>query len=383
MYSKILIFCVLFLSAAYGQRSGSNITVARTIPFASKILDEERPIDVYLPPRYNLTSERYPVIILLDGEQHFLHTIGSARFLAGVGRIPQMIVVGIPNTDRNRDFTPTKSLEVPTSGGAEKFIAFLRNELLPNIDQNFRTVPFRILIGHSLCGMFTLYQLLKHGDLFQGYIAISPYLMYNDFFLLKMIERRDNIPYYPGNRFLYLSIGNEPGYEEALIRLQKQLPVSSSKGLSWKLQHYPDEYHDSSPLRAVPDGLSYIFNKWPIPDSLTRGGLDSVIAHYERFSTHYGYEQTVPETQLNILAYQTVADGPIAEALRMFRYNVELYPESPNVYDSLGEGLEAAGLLAEAAEQYRIAIEKGRKQSDGNLPAYEEHLRRILEKIDQ
>ncbi len=383
MYTKILIFLIFFLGVAFAQRSGSNITVARTIPFASKILNEERPIDIYLPPRYNLTNERYPVIILLDGEQHFLHTIGSAGFLAGVGRIPQMIVVGIPNTDRNRDFTPTRSLEYPTSGGAEKFIAFLRNELLPNIDQNFRTAPFRILIGHSLSGMFTLYQLLKHGDLFQGYVAISPYLMYNDFFLLKMVERKDNIPFYPGNRFLFITVGNEPEYMEPLGSLEKQLPTSSSSNLTWQIKHYPEAYHDSSPLQAIPDGLSFIFNDWPVPETLARKSLDSVITHYERFTERYGYEQPVPETQLNILAYQTIANGPIAEALRMFRYNVELYPESPNVYDSLGEGLEAAGLLAEAAEQYRIAIEKGRKASDGNLPAYEEHLRRILERIDQ
>ena len=383
MIRKILVAVLIVSGCLHGQTSGSNITVARTIPFNSKILNEERPIDIYLPPRYHLTSERYPVVILLDGERHFLHTIGSAGFLAGVGRIPHMIVVGIPNTDRNRDFTPTVSPELPTSGGAEKFIAFLRNELLPNLDQNFRTVPFRILVGHSLCGMFTLYQLFKHGDLFQGYISISPYLSYNDDFLLKMTGRKNGIPYYPGNRFLYLATGKEPDAAELLAGLQAQLPAPDTDNLYWKIQHYPEEYHDSTPLRAIPDGFSFIFDDWPIPDSLYTGGLDSVIAHYERFSSRYGYVQPVPETQLNIMAYQKIADGPIAEALRMFRYNVDLYPDSPNVYDSLGEGLEAAGLLAEAAEQYRIAIEKGRRQSDGNLPFYEQHLKRVLEQMDQ
>jgi len=383
MFFRIISFLFIILSLAFSQRAGSNISIGRSLIIPSKTLNEERSVDIYLPPRYNITNERYPVVVLLDGSQHYLHTIGSASFLAGIGRIPHMIIAGIPNTDRNRDFTPTKSPQFPTSGGAEKFISFMRNELLPYLDRNFRTAPFRILIGHSLCGMFTLYQLHKHGDLFQGYIAISPYVMYNDFFLLKMIERKDSLPFYPGNRFLYITVGDEPEYMEALERLKRQLPSSSSQSLTWHIKHYSEEYHNSLPLLAIPDGLSYIFNDWPIPDSLSNQGLDAIIAHYEKFSERHGYSQTVPETQLNILAYRTITDGPIAEALRMFRYNVELYPESPNVYDSLGEGLEAAGLLAEAAEQYRIAIEKGGKQSDGNLPVYEEHLKRVLEKIGQ
>jgi predicted alpha/beta superfamily hydrolase len=378
------IFLLLFLTTnlTFGQRPGSNITIGRTIQLPSKILNEERQLDIYLPPRYNLTNARYPVVILLDGEQNFLHTVGSSNFLAGTGDLPQLIIVGIPNTNRNRDFTPTATAQNPSGGGAEKFISFMRNELLPNIDHNFRTVPFRILIGNSLCGMFTLYQLVRHGDLFQGYIVISPYLRYDNFLLLNMI-RENNIPFYPGHRFLYLAAGPEPANQGSIEDLTGQLKKISPENLIWNFQEDTSGTINSLPLNAVPAGLSFIFNRWPVPESTIESNLDSLTVHFERYSKFYGYNQPVPEDYLNNFAYQIMAEGQIAEALRMFRFNVTNYPDSPNVYDSLGEGLETAGLLAEAAEQYRIAIEKGNGGSDSNLPAYEEHLKRVMEKIDQ
>ena len=378
------IFLILILTAGvcFGQRPGSAITIGRTILLSSKILNEERQLDIYLPPRYNLTNARYPVVILLDGEQNFLHTVGSSNFLARTGDLPQLIIVGIPNTNRNRDFTPTATAQNPAGGGAEKFISFMRNELLPNIDRNFRTVPFRILIGNSLCGMFTLYQLIRHGDLFQGYIAISPYLRYDNFLLLKMIDEK-NIPFYPGRRFLYLTAGPEPADGGSMQQLIGQLKKTAPENLLWNYQENTSGTSNTLPLTAVPAGLSSIFSRWPVPESIAETNLDSLTVQFEKYSRFYGYNQPIPEDYLNNIAYQAMADGQIAEALRMFRFNAANYPDSPNVYDSLGEGLETAGLLAEAAEQYRIAIEKGKGGSDSNLPAYEEHLKRVMEKIDQ
>ncbi len=83
------------------------------------------------------------------------------------------MVVGIANIDRNRDFTP-EVIEGLPSGGADRFLDFIESELMPFVDENFRTAPHRTLIGHSLGGSLVVYALVERPDLFQAAIAISP-----------------------------------------------------------------------------------------------------------------------------------------------------------------------------------------------------------------
>jgi predicted alpha/beta superfamily hydrolase len=124
-------------------------------------LGEERQIMVYLPDGYDQTTTKYPVLYLLDGRTHFQHASSTVQFLSRNGRIPQMIVVAIVNVDRTRDFTPTNMENRPKSGGAKKFIKFIQDELFPYIEGNYRTLPYRLLEGHSLGGMFSIHVLFK------------------------------------------------------------------------------------------------------------------------------------------------------------------------------------------------------------------------------
>ena len=67
----------------------------------------------------------------------------------------------------------------------------------------------------------------------------------------------------------------------------------------------------------------------------------------------------------------------IDQAIAFFERNVELYPESANVYDSLGEGLEAAGKYDSAARSFQKAIEVAIRNNDGSLPSFRQHLDRV------
>ena len=96
---------------------------------------------------------------------------------------PEMIVVGIPNTDRTRDLTPTHVNADPpfmdsnftkTSGGGEKFIEFIEKEVMPHIDSAYPTEPYKILIGHSFGGLTAMNTLIHHTTLFNAYIVIDP-----------------------------------------------------------------------------------------------------------------------------------------------------------------------------------------------------------------
>src|SRR5690349_19701682 len=139
---------VLLLAACNHPKTDNNnsITIGRIDSLHSKILGEERKIWVYVPDGAKDTTRRFPVLYLLDGDAHYSSVVGMIQQLSGINGntiCPDMIVVGIPNTDRTRDLTPTNSLFYPdgskgidlkTSGGGEKFESFLQKELIQHID---------------------------------------------------------------------------------------------------------------------------------------------------------------------------------------------------------------------------------------------------------
>jgi predicted alpha/beta superfamily hydrolase len=104
------------------------------------------------PAGYDGSADRYPVLYLLDGETHFQYTSAMVNFLADDDRMPEMLVVGIDSEDtkhRTHDLTPPSSDETdnrfsPGNGGAEAFLSFIADELVPFIDRSYRTRPYRV-----------------------------------------------------------------------------------------------------------------------------------------------------------------------------------------------------------------------------------------------
>ncbi len=122
-----------------------DIIIGKKYSLTSKILDEERPYWLYLPESYNDTThtpQHYPVLYLLDGDAHFHSASGVVQFMsAGINgniQIPELIVVALPHIDRTKDLSPTHSNVFPdgkesafleTSGGGDRFLQFIREEL--------------------------------------------------------------------------------------------------------------------------------------------------------------------------------------------------------------------------------------------------------------
>ena len=167
----MLLFITLVPFQIFAQDVGEDVVLGKLIRMESDVLGEERQIMVYLPRGYEQTTTKYPVLYVLDGRTHFQHASSTVNFLSRNGRIPQLIVVAIVNVDRTRDFTPTSMENRPESGGFDKFINYLQDELFPYVEKNYRTSPYRLLEGHSLGGMFSIHVLFKYPKMFQ---ATSP-----------------------------------------------------------------------------------------------------------------------------------------------------------------------------------------------------------------
>lgn len=238
---KILALCitlVLLLQCTKAKDNTLRKTQEKeTIPYAivenvySKNLSEERRLNVYLPPNYKKDSlKKYNTIYLLDGAVHedFPHITGLVQFMNLSQQMPEMIVVGIQNVDRKRDFTyPSKdSLDIkdyPTQGGSAKFINFIKDEVKPFINKNYKTNNHDILIGQSFGGLLATEILLNKHNMFNDYIIVSPSLWWDKFTMLKNsndIIKANNY----SKKSIFLSVGKEhPTMNKVADELAKRL----------------------------------------------------------------------------------------------------------------------------------------------------------------
>jgi len=175
-------------------------------------------------------------MFVLDGTSQDSHTANTVEVLSAINITPEMIIVGIPNSDRNRDLTPHYLYrgfedEDSTKGAGDNFLSFMEKELIPFVDEKYRTTNYKMLAGHSRGGLFALYALLEKPDLFDAYFCYSPAFWREDNLIVKkagsFFNSRDSL-----DTFLYMSLGTnenekmEKGFE-AMVEILKGLNVKS------------------------------------------------------------------------------------------------------------------------------------------------------------
>lgn len=383
---------VLISSAAIAQPPEGTL---KKFSIKSTVLGEERIILVRTPAGYETNKVKYPVLYMTDGDAHMGHTTSTIEFLTQNGRISDLIIVGVTNTDRTRDLTPVRSsnknaageLQFPTSGGADNFLKFFETELIPEIEKEYRTQPYRIFAGHSLGGLFAVHAMITKPGLFNAYVAVSPSLQWENNDELKRVDtwlknqKESKIT-------LFASIGNEPGaIGDAFDRFKDMLSKSNIKGFEWQAERMADEDHGSVVLRSHYFGLRKVYEDWQMPrdpqSGAFAGGLKGADAHYKKLSEKFGYAIPTPEGLLNQLGYQLLFEAKPEEAIAAFKANVERYPASANVYDSLAEAYERGGRIDLAEPLYDKARVLGEQNSDPNAAIYKTNFERAHTKLKE
>ncbi len=232
---RTLLLALLLSASAGAQAPGPRpVTIGSMDSIWSPTLKEYRRFWTYTPPSYRQTTyfpRGYPVLYLLDGDAHFHSVTGLLQILGtgvnGTYVVPEMIVIAIPNTNRTRDLTPTKSMLSPdgttvpgfaVSGGGANFLQFVRSELIPHVDSSFRTEPYRVLVGHSFGGITALSALYTMPDVFNAYVAIDPSLWWDNQSLLKQAKDYFRKPA-AGKRALYVAQANTKSIDETKAAL--------------------------------------------------------------------------------------------------------------------------------------------------------------------
>lgn len=398
-----LVFATLcFQAKAQSQANKKHLIVmGKSDDVFSKILGEKRKVWVHVP-RQASKLKKLPVLYLLDGKQHLKAV--SAMFELDDDFLPPMIIVAIGtyNQHRTRDLTPTADPKRPGSGGGEKFTDFIEKELIPHIERKYPVTSHRTFVGHSLGGLLVVNTLVKRPHLFTNYIAIDPSLYWkNESFLQEALAtlKKDKLT----KKALFVAVANTIRVERpdldiatamndksmatrhlrGVFKFSQQVEAAQCKGLQFTWKYYGDESHNSVTFKSIYDGLRKVF-AWHTPDpAMVRQFIDPATsvqkavnlldAHFARLTTNFGYEFVPSEDFLNNVGYLFLNKKQFKHSEVFFKRNIKFYPESANVYDSLGDCYVAQADYANAlkcfTKAYKISGNKYHKSKIKRLKA--------------
>lgn len=283
------IYGLLFYSV-FCQQLSTQEAVQHTIEIGvrrliqSAILNEERSIFVSLPRSYSHSSVNYPVIYVLDGGSLFHTAVAAAHFLAYnsmVGLIPEAIVVGIANTDRDRDMPVPQ--EFYRSQGPAQYLAFIAKELLPFIGSHYRVNGLNVLVGHSQGALFATYAGIEMPDQFKGVIALdAPMTVIPEVGrgIFGKLIRNSPWKYFSGE-VLY-------GWGAEFGKLKDRSGFKQVK--------IENENHETMPYKGTYDGLRFLFAEHRSTDNVL--SLKNLRTHYSKLSSEWACEYAIPASVL-------------------------------------------------------------------------------------
>lgn len=236
----------------------------------SKHVGQEYKINIFFPKDYEKENKRYPVVYVLDAEYNFGCVAYIARRLIKNGDIPKILLVGIAYDTGYEDFydkrfgdsTPESRIHGHNSGGAEQFTQFIEKELIPFVNQNFRTIPGdRTIVGHSITGFYCCYVLFRHPYLFDRYIIVSPSLWFSNGIVFEYEEA-----FASKNKDMhasaFLSVGEDESQRirEGSINLSSTLSKRGYLHLRFQFSLVEGENHRSLFPFAFSRGLRFVFS---------------------------------------------------------------------------------------------------------------------------
>jgi len=359
-----------------------TLEVGKRFQIQSAILGESRDILVRLPVGYEEGENSYPVIYVLDGNNHFFHASIGAGLLEENDRMPESIIVALPNGDGTRGRDLAREMD--------NFRRFIGEEVFAFVDANYRTSGQKSLFGHSLAGFFTLTMLVDHSDMFDAYIAASPVVQARNSELIAKFEKLfEAKPALKKALYLTLTDAAEEGLAatDALNQLVKLLEEKAPQGLVWRYDFIGAQVHMTTPALTAYQGLSYVFTDYQAPSFVSvdmykaAGGMPAFKERFVKRGAKYGRESQIPQETMRRLAYLHMREGLHDDALTLFSQNQKNFPESPRIYNSLGDGYDAAGMTEDALKAYKKAAALAEAQASPNVNFFKRQVARIEEKL--
>lgn len=336
-----LMILVVFVLPTLAQEDGDPVSIGTYRILQSKVLNEDRMLLVNLPRGYDEATNSYPVLYILYGghpQGYFAEAVHIVDRLNEASRIPDMIIVGVKNTDRYRDCLPINRNGEP--GGADNFLKFFIEELIPFVDKSYRTKNFRILLGPQAGAAFSVYALMENPGLFRVNIATNPFWIRSnrEYMLTKANEffseegSLDN--------FLFMTSNTSDDNDVTMDYLQKfKTLVEKGKKRDFTLMINQLEKRETGIISSpgLKKGLETFFQEYRFPNEIQIDGLEDLKQYYQNLSQNYGYEVDIPEFTLIRQGDKLEERDKLEEAKILYEYVIEKYPHDLNSYARLAD----------------------------------------------
>ena len=251
IYYILLTGLILFTSCSNAVQPNDPIPEHETFTIKSKQIGENRIINIWTPENYKTSSNSLPVMYMADGgiKEDFPHIANTLAKLIKERKIKPIILVGIENTQRRRDLTGFTEVEkdkkiAPVVGGSEKFRAFIKEELFPEINKRYRTTNEKSIIGESASGLFVMETFFLTPEMFDNYIAFDPSLWWNNHHLVRTAkEYLTKLP--PTEKRLWFAGSQATDISPYTKELANILKAENITNLKWKYSDEPKEKHNT------------------------------------------------------------------------------------------------------------------------------------------
>lgn len=365
----LFLFVLIPLAPVAQNNQADALAYGKKITLHSKVLNEDRTLWLRLPASYSDSlhaPQHYPVMYVLDGKSAFFPLAGVLSFMSEKEhvnfQVPEMILVGIDTENRLRDLTPNESNRQPNgkaaetkpqklmmkgSGGGETFLQFLTDEVFPAIESGYRTLPYRLYVGHSLGGLTSTYTMLRHPGIFNSYIAIDPSLWWDSARYVN--EAPHLIKKYGGQQIqrYYVSVvdssqnnSNGSFHIQSIHRLGGILTAAAPSNLKHKVDVIPGTDHSSIPLLSWYNGLRFIFEGYHKSHYDYLQNPDLLETHFNDLEKKIGLTMSPPQDIFEILLHYLTAPNRFPDkvkALIVVKMALKYYPSSPYLQQKLRE----------------------------------------------
>ena len=376
-----LMALAVFIMPILAQEDGDPVSIGTYRKLYSHILNEDRTLLVNLPRGYDETAIHYPVLYILYGGQvegYFADAVHNVSRLNEASRIPDMIIVGVKNVDRYRDCLPINRNGEP--GGADKFLKFFTEELIPFVDQSYRTKDFRILLGPQAGAAFGVYTLMENPELFRLNIVTNPFWIRanRDYMLTKANDffgKQGSL-----DNFLFITANTSGDNETTMEYLQKFITVVEKRKRSDFTLIINQLVKRESGIISSPrlrERLEAFCKDYGFPQDIQINGLEDLKAYYQNLSQKYGYEVDVPEFTLVRQGDKLEERDKLKEAKIVFEYIVEKYPHDLNSYARLADLHRRWGNYDMAVQYYDQLLERRR------MPFFEGRLNSLIKYLKE
>ncbi len=335
------------VSTAYSEPA---VTIGATSSLQSKLLNKTIPLSIHLPANYDRSKKAYPVMYMLGSDYRARFAMLAATLdYMGEGQIPEMILIGVDLPEGNRILLPTR--ENQDTSIPDSYISFFETELMPHVDDNYRTVPFKVLYGASNSGFFSIYTLLNNPLLFNAYLASSPSLSHIPTELQQKIKSGP-LKTLTENRFLHIIYSDDENLTDHVAEFTGVLAEHKPASFTYKVDELVNQGH--VPAMDFTQFLLALYPDFNPHENLDT--LDQVTRHFDKLSKRYGYEIQPPISVVFDLGVDAIMSKKLVVAEKIFQHALEVYPEGKESYLGMGVVHRDQGQLEKAKKMFKKAL---------------------------